>query len=292
MARGGYIKLHRSIIEWEWFQDGNTYRLFTYLLLLANTEDKYWQGVEIKRGELATSSESLARALHLGRTQVRVALKKLERSEITSRVTNKFTIIHINNYELYQAREGEDEKEQEQEQPANQPTSNQQVTSKQPTSNQQVTTIKKHKKHKKQEEGIIPTPISPSEKSDKKQYAPHVSMTEGEYQKLCEKVSPSGAIRCVEILDAYKEASGKKYQSDYGAMRNWVINRYYEELDKGPPGLRRQQAPAREQETQQERNSRALREARERAEKEEMASGSQQDANYRDIRADQRQLPD
>ena len=275
MARGGYIKLHRSIIDWEWFQDANTYRLFTYLLMLANTEDKRWQGIDIKRGELVTSSESLAKALNMGRTQVRGSLKKLERSEVTSKVTNKYTLIRINNYEVYQGREEDEEIQEQENQPASQPTSNQQVTNNQPTSDQQVTTIKKHKKHKKQEEGNT-TPLSPSShKPEKKAYAPHVRLTEEEHQKLCEKVSPAGAIRCIEILDAYKEAKGKYYASDFGAMRTWVIARYFEEQSKGPPGLKPPQYRE-PQETQQQKNNRILDEMMIKAQEEERINAGKQ----------------
>lgn len=288
MARGGYIKLYRSIIDWEWFQDSNTYRLFTYLLMLANTEDKRWQGIDIKRGELVTSSESLAQALNLGREQVRNALKKLERSEITSKPTNKYTLICINNYDIYQAREEDGEAEGLENQPANQPTDNQQTTNNQPTTNQQPTTIKKHKKHKKQEEGNIPTP-TPSEKPEKIRYAPRVLLTEEEHRKLCEKVSPAGAIRCIEILDAYKEAKGKHYASDYGAMRTWVIERYFEEQAKGPPGLKpsRDRAPA---ETQQQKNNRILDEMYAKAKAEEERHADNQNPDYPALEAHKHDL--
>ena len=48
----GWLKLHRKISEWEWYTDGNTFRLFLHLLLNANFEDKKWKGITIKKGEL------------------------------------------------------------------------------------------------------------------------------------------------------------------------------------------------------------------------------------------------
>jgi hypothetical protein len=36
----GWIKIHRSILEWEWYEDTNTFRLFMHLILKANHKDR------------------------------------------------------------------------------------------------------------------------------------------------------------------------------------------------------------------------------------------------------------
>ena len=54
-------------------------------------------------------------------------------------------------------------------------------------------------------------------------------MTNDEYSSLVAKLGESGAKRCVEILDNYKGANGKKYDSDYRAILNWVVARYQSE---------------------------------------------------------------
>lgn len=69
-------------------------------------------------------------------------------------------------------------------------------------------------------------------KSDKTQFAEFVSMTNDEYTSLVAKVGEMGAKRCIEILDNYKGANGKKYESDYRAILNWVVTRYQEETAK------------------------------------------------------------
>jgi hypothetical protein len=33
---GGYIKLYRSLLKWEWYDDSNVFRVFMHLLLTAN----------------------------------------------------------------------------------------------------------------------------------------------------------------------------------------------------------------------------------------------------------------
>lgn len=101
----GWICLYKKLINWEWYQDGNTCRLFIHLLLLANYEDKSWQGQLIKRGQLITSSEHLAKDLNLSRQQVRTAINKLKSTnEITTKSTNKYTLITIEKYEDYQSK--------------------------------------------------------------------------------------------------------------------------------------------------------------------------------------------
>lgn len=65
-------------------------------------------------------------------------------------------------------------------------------------------------------------------------YAEFVTMTDSEYQSLCDRIGDAGAKRCIEILDNYKGASGKTYKSDYRAILNWVIARYEAEPKPEP----------------------------------------------------------
>ena len=134
----GWLKLHRKIYEWEWYTDGNTFRLFLHLLLNANFEDKKWKGITIKKGELLTGRLKLADDLKLSEQQIRTSLNRLKSTnEITIKSTSQYSIISINNWEEYQQ--------------INQ-ASNQQVTNNQPTSNQQVTTTKECKERKEHKE--------------------------------------------------------------------------------------------------------------------------------------------
>ena len=57
---GSWIKIYRSLLDWEWYDDINTCRLFIHLLLTANYEDKKWHGMVIKRGQRFCSSVTLA----------------------------------------------------------------------------------------------------------------------------------------------------------------------------------------------------------------------------------------
>ena len=53
----GWIKIHRQIIEWEWYDEPNVMRLFLHLLLKANHKDKNYRGKVIKKGMLLTGRD-------------------------------------------------------------------------------------------------------------------------------------------------------------------------------------------------------------------------------------------
>ena len=84
------------------------------------------------------------------------------------------------------------------------------------------------------------TRVTREGKAPKVQFAEFVSMTNDERSSLVAKLGEHGTARCVEILDNYKGANGKKYKSDYRAILNWVVGRYEEEQPKSgaPKGVR------------------------------------------------------
>jgi len=117
----GYIKLHRRIIEWDWYLDHNTTRLFIHLLMKANHKPSKWMGVVVPAGSLITGRKSLAEETGLSEQNIRTSMNRLKStSELTIKITNKYSMITINNWSDYQQ--------------ANQ-QSNQQLTSNQPATN-------------------------------------------------------------------------------------------------------------------------------------------------------------
>lgn len=125
----GWIKLHRKILDWEWFTSPSTLQLFIYLLLRANKEDKKWRGILIKRGQLVTSVATISEETKLSTQQVRTSLNRLKSTnEITSKTTNRFTLVTVCKYESYQLYE---ETKQQTKQQALQQTNNKQITNKQ-----------------------------------------------------------------------------------------------------------------------------------------------------------------
>ena len=99
----GYIKLHKKIINWQWYDDINTKVVFLHLLLTANYEDKKWHNIIVKRGQRVISYENLAKETSLTTQAVRTAIFKLKSTgEITVKRYPKFQVISIVNYGYYQ----------------------------------------------------------------------------------------------------------------------------------------------------------------------------------------------
>lgn len=70
-------------------------------------------------------------------------------------------------------------------------------------------------------------------KVDKKvKFAEFVHLTDEEYQKLNREFGETLSKKMIEVLNNYKGSSGKKYKSDYLAIRNWVIQRVLDEKEK------------------------------------------------------------
>jgi hypothetical protein len=99
----GYIQIHRQILEWEWFDDHNTFRLFMYLLLKANHKQRKYKGTTIRAGELITGLSVLSQQTGLSVQQIRTSIKRLKSTnEITSTSSSKGTKIQVVNYCKYQ----------------------------------------------------------------------------------------------------------------------------------------------------------------------------------------------
>ena len=99
----GYVKLYRSIDEWEYRQDIKTFSVWMRLLTLANHAQKEWRGVFVGIGECITSVEHLSNFCGVSIQSVRTALDKLEKSKcIVREGTNRYTKISICNYGFYQ----------------------------------------------------------------------------------------------------------------------------------------------------------------------------------------------
>ena len=99
----GYIKLYRKMLDWEWYDDPNTCRVFIHILLKASWKESSWHGIKIHPGQLITSLSSLSKELHLSEMQVRTALKKLKSTgDVTEKQQAKCRIITVSNWVAYQ----------------------------------------------------------------------------------------------------------------------------------------------------------------------------------------------
>ena len=101
---GNFVKIDRKILEWEWWDDFNTFRLFFYMLVSAYWKDGYYKGELIERGSFPSSISKLASETGLTDNEIRNALKHLKSTgEITSKSHSKYSVFTIKNYNLYQS---------------------------------------------------------------------------------------------------------------------------------------------------------------------------------------------
>lgn len=127
----GYIKLYKQLLDWEWYDDNNTFKLFIHCLLKANYTDKNWRGLEIKRGSFVTSLGKLADETSMSLQNLRTSIKRLKStSELTIKTSNKNSIITVVRYDKYQSKKDK-------------VTSK--LTNKQQSNNIQLTTTKEYK---------------------------------------------------------------------------------------------------------------------------------------------------
>lgn len=132
----GFIKIYRDILDWEWWSDIKTYRVFTYMLLKANWTDGKFKGIDVPKGSFVTSLDKLAYETSLSVNEVRTAIKHLIKTdEITSESHGKFTIFTVKNYCQYQ-------------------DDNKQNPDKAQTDNRQITTIEEYKKYNNKKNNI------------------------------------------------------------------------------------------------------------------------------------------
>lgn len=131
----GWVKIHRKIQDWEWYQDSKMVHLFLHFLTLANHEPGKWQGQQIETGQFITGRIELSQKTGISQQSIRTCITKLKStSEITVKSTNKFSIITLVKWKDYQLKEK-----------SSTTKSTSYLTNEQPAINQQSTTNKKDK---------------------------------------------------------------------------------------------------------------------------------------------------
>lgn len=102
-TNGRWIKLHTSMLDWEWHDNAEMVSLFVHLLMMAQHCDQVVNGQTIKRGQLVTSLRQLSKSTGISFQSVRTCLARLEATHsITQQSTHRNTLITICKYECYQ----------------------------------------------------------------------------------------------------------------------------------------------------------------------------------------------
>lgn len=231
----GWVKLYRQITDWEWFTEPATAHLFIYLLAKANHKPTRYKGVEIPAGGLTTSREALSKATGLSERQIRTALKHLiSTNEVTKKSTRKYTLLIVNNWNLYQGIDQQND---------------QQVTNKRPTGDQQVTSNKNDKNVRMEEckkrEGACAPPRSLSSLPSNKKigFGPYnnVLLTQEQVDQLSRDY-PTQFEESLESMSRYIQTNkGVPYKDCYTKLRSWIMQDIDRKQNK--PAAKKQELP-------------------------------------------------
>lgn len=96
----GFIKLSRSLLDWDWHDEPKTGYLYIIMLLLANHEETLWRGEKLLRGQLLTGRRQLSIASGLTEDEVRTALGHLKKTgHVIVTAKSKYSVITLPKYD-------------------------------------------------------------------------------------------------------------------------------------------------------------------------------------------------
>lgn len=246
-----WIRINKSLTEWKHYKDPMMLRLLIHLLLMADED-----------GELTTSYRALAKEMGVTLQRIRTMIDKLVKTQqITHSATQSATHLKICksiNYETPQHTKQhsgqhsevkntpfEQESTQSATHLATHLTQSESMSCKDEQHTQQHSdqhseqgTERSKRKEAKEVQERINHPLkentlrvskkdSPAAPSDqRKEYAPNVSLTEKEYERLCRDYGKEDADGSIDFLASYKVEQSYTCKVDNLAIRRWVVNAY------------------------------------------------------------------
>lgn len=128
IINNGFVKLPRTILDWEWYDHPDVSRVFFHLILKVNYAPAKWRGIDILVDEHITSINRLSIELALSEFKVRESLNKLKSTGyIEIYPTNKFTKLKLVK-SMLEVNENNFNQKQLKNETSNQPKSNQNQT--------------------------------------------------------------------------------------------------------------------------------------------------------------------
>ncbi len=256
MLKNGYIKLYRKMLDWEWYHDANTLRMFLHLLITANISDTKYRGVTIKRGQRWITYPKLSEELKFTIQQTRTALEHLKSTgEITVWKTQNFSVVEVKLFHIYQ-------------EVTDKSTDHQQTKLKKSTDHQQTHIDKKNKEEyydKKDRHGRAHAHAREDELTDEqkkhmdffnslegfsdfvdeeaeadKRYKEKIEaffgnpalgesaiyMTAEQFDELVVMMPMEVLLGYVDKIQSYTEKKGKVVKDHYGTIRRWFKTDY------------------------------------------------------------------
>ena len=206
----GWIKLWRKSLESGLLQNPHVWTFWTWCLLKASHRHHRqmvgWQTVDLEPGQFVFGRDKAAHELNMSSQTVRTCVDKLRRmGNITTKATNKFTIISIVNWEAYQ-QEGQEANQQ-----ANQ-QHNQHVTSSQPAANHR----QECKKGKNEERGTPPERFLTTARN-------YYSYLQSKFPNRKIQSGNGKAAKGAEALRKLEEIDGFSLEQDVKPALKWAL---------------------------------------------------------------------
>lgn len=247
----GYVKNWRKIESAPWYKMPIVSHLAQHLIRHANYKPTKYvfnkQEIIIDTGQYLTGLVKLKEETGLTIQNIRTALRILENSGfLTNTVTNKFRVLNICKYELYQSEDSEANnrltsrfaKISEKSKKSNKQTNNQNINETNNISNSYEDTNNDSNKHSNKrltnnnnlanniQEYIYKESKEYKEKEkiykkEKSLFLECVYLKKEEYEKLVKQFTESGAIQRIQALNDWKMAKGKQTKSDYHTILMW-----------------------------------------------------------------------
>lgn len=103
-GREGYVKVFRSFLDWERYDDEACVRLFIHLLMIVNWRESKWHGRTLPAGSKIISQLEVATSLGWTRQKMGRTLDKLKATgEVTTEAGSKWTLVTLVNWDKYQS---------------------------------------------------------------------------------------------------------------------------------------------------------------------------------------------
>jgi biotin operon repressor len=88
-----WIKLHRALLEWEWYTTPNMVHFWIHCLLKATHRSRKWKGIELNEGQFISGRLILSAETGLSEQQIRTCIERLKSTnELTSKSTSEYSV--------------------------------------------------------------------------------------------------------------------------------------------------------------------------------------------------------
>lgn len=112
--KNGYIKIHRRLLDWEYYNDPSIKAVWLHLLLTASRKPWQYGNIKVPSGSVVSTMQEIARECGVTERQARRAIDKLrETGEITAHRGKYKLVISIGKWKDYQVKGDRAEKEEE-----------------------------------------------------------------------------------------------------------------------------------------------------------------------------------